>query len=45
MGSPGLSLQPGGREPGGAELGDTHENVIPCLQIFHGQREAETFME
>lgn len=45
MGSLGWSLQPGGREPGGAGLGDTHENVIPCLQSFHGQREAETFMK
>lgn len=45
MGFPGWSLQPGGREPGGAGLGDTHENAIPCLQSFHGQREVETFME
>lgn len=30
---------------GGAGLGDTHENAIPCLQSFHGQKEAETLME
>lgn len=36
-------LRVGGR--GGAGLGDTHENAIPCLQSFHGQKEAETLME
>lgn len=29
----------------GAGLGDTLENAVPCLQSFHGQKEAETLME